>query len=296
MKNEVVVLLLGANEGAYALASAFGGEYDIPTFVMDESIPNAFEASAFVKGTLSVPGIAYRGLLLRALSDFYEAHTAKSLLLIPTTAEYVARVLEEREVLERMFLLPLKKCADFENLCFAPNALLLFYVGRKGSVRTVYGEVAARTDAGKPLAVITKPTPKALLSQLSTDVPHFSLYAVNEEGRCIPFGEDGALSPFVFFPSAADLSLAEWILDDYVTCEDVGEDGDTPEGVFTLFGFCKTKKHLLPMKKTLARQHRRRGLSLSLYPARYETRRPFARRHLCRFYRENWQKKTKTKK
>ena len=60
--------------------------------------------------------------------------------------------------------------------------------------------------------------------------------------------------------------------------------------------FCKTKKHLLPMNKTLARQLRRRGLSLSLYPARYETRRPFARRHLCRFYRENWQKKTKTKK
>lgn len=296
MKNEVVVLLLGANEGAYALASAFGGEYDIPTFVMDESIPNAFDASAFVKGTLSVPGIAYRGLFLRALSDFYEAHTGKSLLLIPTTAEYTARVVEEREVLERMFLLPMKKCANFKDLCFAPDALLLFYVGRKGSVRTVYGSVAARTDAGKPLAVITKPTPKALLSQLAADVPHFSLYAVSEDGRCIPFGEDGALSPFVFFPSAADLSLAEWLLDDYVTCEDVGEDGDTPEGVFTLFNFGKTKKYLLSTKKTLTRQLCRRGLSLSLYPARYETRRPIRRLCLGRFYRENWEKITKRKK
>ena len=81
MENDVIVLLLGATEGAYALAATFGGEYSIPVAVMDEKIPDAFEASAFIKETRDVPGISYRGIFMRALSDFYEAHAGKSLLL-----------------------------------------------------------------------------------------------------------------------------------------------------------------------------------------------------------------------
>ena len=93
MENDVFVLLLGANAGAYALASAFA-EYGIFVAVMDEEIPAALGASRFVCETRRVPGIAYRGIFMRALSDFYEAHAGRSLLLLPMTKAYAEAVLE----------------------------------------------------------------------------------------------------------------------------------------------------------------------------------------------------------
>lgn len=294
MENDVIVLLLGANEGAYALASCFRGDYGIPVCVMDEAIPPAFCASAFVAETRTVSGLSYRGLLLRALSDFYEAHAGKSILLIPTTADYTRRVLKQEDTLARMFLLPQKKCVEYDKIDFDPIAILLLYIGRAGNIHTVYGEIAAVSETGEPLAVITKPTPKSLLSSLPTDTPHFALYLVGEDGECCPAEEKHA--GFLAFPSAADRSICEWLLSDYVTCEAPEEDDDTPTGIFTLYSYRSTKKYFLAPYQTLARGLKRARLTLSLYPARGETRRPFARRHLFRFYRENWQKKTKTKK
>lgn len=286
MGNDVILLLLGANEGAYALASSFAGDYGIPVCVMDERIPIAFSASSFVRETRTVSGLAYRGLFMRALCDFYEAHPGKSILLISTTADYTARVLEEREELERMFLLPQKKCPERENFDGVPAAMLLLYVGRTGDVRTVYGEIAARTEEGTPLAVITKPTPKALLAHLHTDTPHFALYLIGEDGH--PFHAGEKYADFLAFSSAADLSLAEWILTDYVTCESIGEDGSIPTGLFTLFSYKKTKSYILFEQKELVKTLRRKRLSVRLYA---EKRRP-----LRRAYRENWEKITKTKK
>ena len=80
MENDVILLLLGANEGAYALASAFAGDFGISVCVMDEDIPKAFNASKHISETRTVSGIRYRGLFLRALSDFYEANVGKCLI------------------------------------------------------------------------------------------------------------------------------------------------------------------------------------------------------------------------
>lgn len=294
MENDVFLLLLGTGEGAYALASLFGGEYGIPVCVMDADVPDAFAASAFVTETRTVSGIAYRGIFLRALSDFYEAHAGKRLLLIPTTEVYTDRVLAEKDELERMFLLPQKKSLKTKKVTFVPHALLLLYVGREGSICTVYGEVAARSETGDALAIITKPTPKELLDKLPNDTPHFALYAVGGDGECLPASEE--YFPYLAFPSAADLSLAEWILTDYITCEAVGADGSAPSGLFMLFPYRKIKKHLLPSLQKEAKLLRRKHLSLSLYPARGETGRPLRRARLKRFYRENWEKRTKAKK
>ena len=294
MENDVILLLLGATPGAYALASVFAGEYGVPVCVMDEELPQAFLASAFVKETRRVSGIAYRGLFLRALSDFYEANAEKSILLLPMTEAYTARVLAEKETLARMFLLPQKKYLNSEIPNFVPKALLLFYVGRTGSVRTAYAEVAARTEDGTPLALITKTTPEGLVASLPHDTPHFALYALGEAGECVPIGEEYA--PYLAFPSAADLSLVEWLLADYVTCEDVGKDGTVPSGLFTLFHYKKTKSYLFPTYAKAARALRKKHLSVTLYPPRGETRAPNRRLVLRRFYRENWEKATKAKK
>lgn len=286
MGNDVIVLLLGTGEGAYALASAFAGDYGIPVCVMDEEISTAFSSSRRIKEVRTVSGMAYRGLFLRALSDFYEAYAGKSILLIPTTEAYTARVLEEREELERMFLLPQKKCLKTADLTFSPSALLLHYVGREGSVHTAYGEIAASSGTGAPLALITKPTPKELLNDLPTDAPHFALYAVSEKGECVPVPE--AYAPFLAFPSAADLSLAEWMLNDYVLCTPTEEQESTPTGLFALFSYARTKRYLIPSQKACAKALRRKRLLVRLYAE--------SRPCLRRFYRENWEKRTKAKK
>lgn len=294
MRNDVIVLLLGATEGAYALAVTFSGDYGIPVCVMDREIPAAFSASAFVGQTHRVFGIEYSALFLRALSDFYEAHAGKSILLLPMTEEYTARVLAAQETLARMFLLPQKKCPDHQTPHFIPTAFLLLYVGRMGEARTVYGEVAARTQDGEPLALITKPTPEGLASRLSCDTPHFALYAVGSKGECVAAREGYA--PLLAFPSASDLSLAEWLLADYVTCDSIGWDGDVPSGLFTLFSYKRIKGYLLSAHSKEAKALRKQHLSVTLYPSRGETRAPARRLCLHRFYRENWEKRTKPKK
>ena len=295
MENDVFVLLLGANAGAYALGASFA-EYGIPVTLMDEAIPSTLSASKFICDVRSVPGIGYRGLLLRALSDFYEAHAGKSILLLPTTGAYTERVLAEREVLERMFLLPNKKWQKGEPLSPAPDALLLAYVGRTGALRTVYGEVAASNAYGEPLALITKATPPSLLAEIPCDTPHFALYAVKNAALGTAVTDEDALSPLVAFASAADLSLAEWMLTDYISCEPIGADGETPSGLFTLFSYGKTKKHLSPSRAEQAKALRRRHLFISLFAGRNETKHPCRRLVLKRFYGELWQKKTKKKK
>ena len=295
MENDVFVLLLGANTGAYALAFAFA-EYGIPVTVMDEKIAPAFPASRFVCETRTVPGITYDGILMRALSDFYEAHAGKSLILLPTTEAYTERVLVNRGVLEKMFLLPNKKWQKAEKKDFFSTGILLAYVGRTGALCTVYAAAAARNEEGEPLALITKETPPALLSSIPTDVPHIALYAVGEHGELAVLGENDAFSPLLAFSSAADLSVAEWILTDYVTCDPIPTDGDTPRGLFTLFPLRKTKPYLLPEYRTPTFALARRGLSVALFSGKGETKHPCRRLILNRFYRETWQKKTKAKK
>ena len=295
MENDVFVLLLGANAGAYALASAFA-EYGISVTVMDEEIPPAFKVSRFVSEARAVPGIGYDGIFMRALSDFYEAHAGKSLILLPTSEGYTERVLAAREVLERMYLLPNKKWQKTNKIDFLPTGLLLAYVGRTGDLHTAYAAVAARTEAGTPLALVTKETPSELLLLLPTDTPHFALYATGDAGELSAMGAEDALSPLLAFPAAADISLAEWMLTDYVTCEPIADTPDTPRGLFTLFPLKETKPYLLPAWRTPALALARRRLTLSLFGARTETKRPRHRLILRRFYQEIWQKKTKAKK
>lgn len=295
MENDVFVLLLGANAGAYALAAAFA-EYGIPVTVMDGEVPNAFYASKHVQEVRRVPGIEYDGLLMRALSDFYEAHAGKSLLLLPTTEKYTERVLANREVLERMFLLPNKKWQKAESTAPSPDALLLVYVGRTGALCAAYGKVTAKTEDGEPLAVVTEEAPSALLADIDRETPHFALYGVKENGACVALLDEDALSPLLAFSTAADLSLAEWMLTDYVSCGHLPEASIAPSGLFTLFSYGKTKKHFLPQSAKCAKALHRRRLCISLFTGKSETKNPLRRRILKRFYREFWQKKTKNKK
>lgn len=294
MDTDVIVLLLGANEGAYALAASFA-EYGIPAVLMDEEIPEIFERSAFFVEMRRVPGIGYRGLFLRALSDFYEKYAGKSLILIPTTEEYTARTLAERETLDRMYLLPQKSCLSLTAANEDTEGLLFLYTGREGKERFFYGRVVARTDRGEPIAVVTEPLPRSVSVLPKLEAQGFALYAVSDAGECSPCGGSGALSPLVAFPSASDTSLAEWILNDHVLCEE-GEEHAVSTAVFSLLPYRHLKPFLLPSAEKQVRALRRARLFLTLYPHRAERKNPFFRRAITRFALQNRQKTAKTKK
>lgn len=298
MNEDVIVLLLGASEGAYALAASFA-EYGVPAVLMDEEIPEIFEASALFAEIRRVPGMEYRGLLLRALSDFYEKYAGKSLLLLPTTEAYATRLLAEREALERMYLLPQKLSSKLSSKPFsfdgAVAGVLLAYVGGTGKCRTIYGRVVASTDAGEPIAVITEPKPIWVQAPPAPEAQGFLLYAVSEKGECYPYENGGALSPLIAFPSASDTSVAEWILNDSVLCEKT-EEADTASAVFSLLSYRRLKPFLHPDSEEEVRALRRSRLFLSLYPSRSERKGLFFRRALTHFALQNRQKTAKRKK
>lgn len=294
MNEDVLVLLLGANAGAYALAASFG-EYGVPAAVMDEDVPMPFAQSAFVFDVWRVPGISYRGMLLRALGDFYAKYTKHRLILIPTKEQYTTRLLEMRDEIERMYLLPQKMCLKNETT-MPPKGLLLSYVGRTGAARSMYATVCAATENGIPLAVVTSPVPEGLDARVSRKTPSFALYAVDEEGSVTPYSEEGCLSPMIALASAADTSLAEWILADYVLCDRVESNADVPSAVFSLYSYRRIKPYLLTHKKADVDRLFGARLFLSLYPHRAERKSPIFRRRLRLLSLGKWQKKTKIKK
>lgn len=296
MESDIFVLLLGACEGAYALAASFRGEYGIPVVLIDEEIPDAYHASRFFTECRAVTGIGYTGLFRRALSDFYEAHAGKSLILLPMTEKYAERVIAEREMLEKMYLLPQKEVPVLKTPQAPVSALLLSYTRSDGARRLSYARVCAQNEKNEPLAVITADAPQALLDALPPSNGGIALYGVCENNALSPMGDGGALSPFCDFPSAADTSLAEWIISDYVFCHAANDPESAPTALFSPYPLRKTEKYLQAAEKENFKSLRRHRLFITLSPPRGETRRPRLRLILRRFYRENLAKKIKQKK
>ena len=292
MENDVFVLLLGANAGAYALAATFAGEYGVPVAVMDERIPSVLGRSAFVSEVRTVPGIGYRGILMRALSDFYAAHAGKSLLLIPTTEVLAEAVQDERELLARMFLLPQKNVEKTNKIPFVPTGVLLSYVSREGSSLALYGRVVARNEQGMPLALLTEDAPADVLVGVREKTPSLTLYAVSADGHLAPFSDGGALSPFCLFPSATDASVAEWMLSDYVPCI-TPEPCTVKTAVFSLCSWRRLLPYALPEERERLRALKRKRLFLSLTAPHGEKRNLIYRRALRRFCAEFLTSKTK---
>ena len=292
MNEDVILLLLGANAGAYALAASFG-EYGIPAVIMDENVPSAFSHTAFVSEVRRVPGLGYRGILMRALGDFYEKHAGRTLILLPTTAALAERVYAKEESLAKMYLLPL--CHIPQSVVGKmPTALLLTYTDSSGSLHAHYGAVVAACGE-EPLAVVTEAIPEGLLSRVEGKA-EIALYGIDKEGALFLYSREGTVSPLIAFPSAADASLAEWILSDLVACEPVEESESVPAAVFSLLPYRRLCPYVLPSEKARVAGLVKRRLCLSLYPCRGERKTLRARLVLRRYLLENWQKKTKIKK
>lgn len=294
MDRDVFVLLLGATDAAYALGAAFAGDMGISVTVMDEELPDAFFRSAFLT-PCRTPGLSLSGILRRALSDFYEKHASHRCILIPTTEVYASLLRAEESFFSKMYLLPHLLSMKCENIPVDTDALLLVYTGREGERRVVYGTVAAKTPDGAPLAVLTEDAPASILSRLPDGERGLALFALSA-GKLLPCAEDGALSPLFYFISAADASVAEWIVFDYVLCEPLPPVRENARALFSLFPFGKIKRYLLPHARECAHRFHARRLESVLFSLRYERKSLPAVLCLRRFYGEKWEKRINAKK
>ena len=269
MENDVFVLILGANEGAYALAHAFYHDYGIRPTVMDVSAP------VFIKDSVAlhyeqVAGLEDDRMLLLVIERFYERHSGKSLFLLPVKPCY-ERVMEaNRPFLEKMFFLPhLTRGGASLN---GARALLFAYCSTEGQVRTAYAKAAAWDGEGVPTVLLAQAPPGLQTDGLQ--LGSLSLFAEDANG-CLALVKE-PLSAVSFFITAADVSLPEWLITDYVLCEDMPAE-EHVSGMYSLCPYRLLKHRVVSTMRAEADRRFFRGMATSLFLPKREARRCFLR-------------------
>lgn len=278
MENDVFVLILGATEGAYALAHAFFHDYGIRPTVVDEDAPFYIKESAALTYE-RVPALGDTRMFLLAAERFYERHSGRSLFLFPVKEAYAAITEAHRERLETMFFLPRIYRGDAapKDAC----SLLFAYLGTEGEKRTVYGQVAACDGEGMPTVALAKESPDIDLSAMPGG--SIALFAGDADGHFAPLREP--LCALLFFLTAADVSLPEHVINDYVLCEPLPK-AERVSGLFSLYPYRWVKKQVFSHLRAEADRRAARNMATALFaPAREKGLR--FRLRLARFAKKN---------
>lgn len=262
MENDVFVLILGANEGAYALSHAFFHDYGIRPTVMDASAP-AFITDSVALSYERVPGLDGDRMLLLAVERFYERHSGKSLFLLSADEAYAAVVEAHRAHLEKMFFVP--RTVRGEGSLANARALLFAYRATAGEVRTAYGTVAARDGEGIPTVLLSQDPP--LMDTDTLPVGSLALFAEDENGCLAPVREP-VCAP-LFFLTAADASLPEWLITDYVLCEALPKE-ERVSGLYSLCPYRLLKKRVSSPQRAEADRRYARKMATALFSPKRE--------------------------
>lgn len=262
MEEDVLAVLLGATPAAFALAQAFDRDYGIRS-VLVGSLPEE-ERAPYLTG-IPLPATVRDGLFLRAMTDLYERTPNKSRLLLPMAEPYIALCETHRDTLEKMFLCPGAFGGGIRlPETSAPHAdgILFGYQGRTGS-RLCYARLCPPAPSGIPAACVTAPLPPALVQEAETA----------KDGKrgfflCYTSGDRLCVAPvcgyFLGFPAAADVSLPELLLNDYVTCTPLPENIPALAGVWSPF----SRRRVMPLLGKAEKKLVRKKLFLSYFGAR----------------------------
>ncbi len=257
MENDVFVLILGATDGAYALAHTFFHDYGIRPTVIDTAAPSFITDSVSLSFE-RVPGLDTARMLLLAAERFYERHSGKSLFLFATKAEYADTLDAHRAHLEKMFFVP--RTLRGEGSLSGARGLLFAYRTTEGEMRTAYGQTAAWLADGTPSVLLAR-APLAL-NEDAIEKGSFALFAEDENENFTAVRDP--LSSALFFLTAADVSLPELLVTDYVLCE-----GLPPEewvaGLYSLCPYRLLKKRVLPPLRAETDKRYARRLATTLF-------------------------------
>ncbi|SDD05495.1 D-aspartate ligase [Sanguibacter gelidistatuariae] len=96
---------VGGDIGVYALLRAFHEQYGTPAVALSSVATRAMTDSTFVTNVV-VPGIDDADVLVAALEDLAAAHAGVRLVLLTNADWYVRAIIENRERLEKHYLVP----------------------------------------------------------------------------------------------------------------------------------------------------------------------------------------------
>ena len=108
-------VLLGADLNCYSMARAFHEAYGVKTQAFGKQILGFTSHSRILDFTLE-PHLDDHALCVRLLRDYAERHTGAPLVLMGCTDEYAAFLIEHREELSDLYLLPYMDAHLMEGL------------------------------------------------------------------------------------------------------------------------------------------------------------------------------------
>lgn len=150
---------VGGDIGVYALLRAFHEQYGTPAVALSAVATRAMTDSTFVTNVV-VPGIDDPSVLVTALEDLAAAHPGVRLVLLTNADWYVRAIIENRERLEKHYLMPF---CDLD---------VLDVVSSKES----FAAVCARLDIPTPrevpvdVAALTARGGRAVIADLEVDL------------------------------------------------------------------------------------------------------------------------------
>ena len=255
MRQDVLPVILGANEGAYALSRAFYHDYGIVPLVVDEGDSSLF-SHTFCAYFSAVKNVRKPDILYRTLEDFAGKAKGKSLILIPADGQFLSLVLEKEAWLSTMFLLPHLPTPSADIEPRAPRALALLYRTGEGECRTVYAELLAKAPSGCVTALLTDNIPSSIEGKIKAEAETLrrGIYLFYIDGEEKIYRESAVLSPLLAFSAAKDASFPEWIINESVLCEPLPETQKELSALFTLFSYRKTRRFLRKADKKRVRR------------------------------------------
>lgn len=107
-KGDIVPVLLGADLNCYSLARAFHEAYGVKSYAFGKYALGVTQNSRLIEFR-AIPDLDQADICLRALRDFAENRREETLLVMGCTDEYAEFLIDHREELEDLFLVPYMK-------------------------------------------------------------------------------------------------------------------------------------------------------------------------------------------
>lgn len=107
-KGDIVPVLLGADLNCYSLARAFHEAYGVKSYAFGKYALGVTKKSRMIEFR-AVPDLDRADVCLRVLRDFAEARKEETLLVMGCTDEYAEFLIDHREELEDLYLVPYMK-------------------------------------------------------------------------------------------------------------------------------------------------------------------------------------------
>lgn len=117
---DFIVLILGSDINAYYMARCYNEQYNKKAYMIGKLGMNFTSYSKIINLEI-YPNLQDKECFIRILSDFYQQHKNKKILLIGSNDTYVRLIIENQKLLQKMFVFPYFNINLLNNLLLKEN-------------------------------------------------------------------------------------------------------------------------------------------------------------------------------